>query len=335
MVDYQVFMYIFAIFNVLLTNTINKMKKALLIVMMGTTLITYAQKKANGTIYVEHPAITVVEAMTKAFVSGDENKVASYLADDFKSFSGTNQADKGSDKASFLKSVKNWKDNIDYLSIKRSTGAYPDALEYTDDNQKDVVWVQTWEDVKGVHKKTGVKIDMPVHKLFVVNKDKKIKSIMTYSDAGVGSEINDSYSVRKNGTIYNHHDYINKVRVMVQAFGNKDYDKAYSFYDKNASFRNINMAPDEKSLNLDQMKEMDKKMTQQFDILSMDMVGYPDYFNYELGDAKVVQSWWNCNMTRKSDNKKIVLPVLFIDTFNGEGLITDEIAYYSEKLLEK
>jgi hypothetical protein len=33
---------------------------------------------------------------------------------------------------------------------------------------------------------------------------------MTYSDAGVGSEINDSYVSEKNGTIYNHHDYINK-----------------------------------------------------------------------------------------------------------------------------
>ena len=311
------------------------MKKVLLIVMMGATFITYAQKKANGTIYVDHPAITVVEGMIKAFVNGDENKVAGYLADDFKSFDGSNKDDKGSDKASFLRSVKNWKDNIDYLSIKRSAGAYPDALEYTDDSQKDVVWVQTWEDVKGVHKTTGVKIDMPMHRLFVVNKDNKIKSIMTYSDAGIGNEVRDSYSVRKNGTIYNHHDYINKVRVMVHAFENKDYDKAYSFYDKKASFRNSNMAPDEKSLTLDQMKEMDKKMMQQFDITSMDARGYPDYLNYELGDAKVVQSWWNCNMTRKSDNKKIVMPILFIDTFNDEGMITNEIAYYSDKILEK
>jgi predicted CoA-binding protein len=63
-------------------------------------------------------------------------------------------------------------DNIDYLSIKRSSGAYPDALEYTDDNQKDVVWVQTWEDVKEYTKATGVKIDMPMHRLFVINKRK-------------------------------------------------------------------------------------------------------------------------------------------------------------------
>jgi hypothetical protein len=50
-------------------------------------------------------------------------------------------------------------------------------------------------------------------------------------------------------------------------------------------------------------------MMQQFDITSMDVRGYPDYLNYELGDAKVVQSWWNCNMT-EIDNKKIVMPIL-------------------------
>lgn len=311
------------------------MKKALLIVMVVFTFITYAQKKANGTIYVDHPAINVVESMTKAFVSGDADKVASYLADDFKSFNGTNMNDKGGDKTSFLKGVKYWKDNVDYLSIKRAPGAYPDALEYMDENQKDVVWVQTWEDVKGMHKKTGVKIDMPLHQLFVVNKNNKIKSITKYSNNSIFDEIGSSSDERKNGTIYNHHDYINKVRLMIHAFENRDYDKAYSVYDKEAKFRNINMSPDEKSMTLDQMKDNDKKLMAQFDITSIDVVGYPDYLNYEMGNQKVVQSWWNFNMTRKSDNKKIVMPILFIDTFNDKGLIVDEIAYYSDKLMEK
>jgi hypothetical protein len=311
------------------------MKRALLIVMMISTFITYAQKKANGTIYVDHPAINVVESMTKAFVSGDADKVASFLADDFKSFNGTDMNDKGEDKASFLKDVKYWKDNVDYLSIKHSPGAYPDALEYLDENQKDVVWVQTWEDIKGMHKKTGVKIDMPLHQLFVVNKNNKIKSITGYSNNSVFDEVGSSSDVRKNGMIYNHHDYINKVRLMIHSFENKDYDKAYSFYDKKAKFRNINMPVDEKSMTLDQMKDNDKKLMAQFDITSIDVVGYPDYLNYEMGNQKVVQSWWNFKMTRKSDNKKIVMPILFIDTFNDDGMITDEIAYYSDKLLEK
>jgi hypothetical protein len=48
--------------------------------------------------------------------------------------------------------------------------------------------------------KNRCKIDMQLHHI-QINKDKKIKSIMTYSDAGVGNEINDSYSVEKTGDI--------------------------------------------------------------------------------------------------------------------------------------
>ena len=96
-------------------------KTTILSVMMLIACITYSQKK-NGTIYMEHPAITTVETMTQAFVSGDTDKVASYLADDFKAYNGTstNPNDKGQDKAAFSNSAKNWKNNIDYFSISRS-----------------------------------------------------------------------------------------------------------------------------------------------------------------------------------------------------------------------
>ncbi|WP_426092751.1 hypothetical protein [Flavobacterium sp. DSR3-2] len=56
----------------------------------------------------------------------------------------------------------------------------------------------------------------------------------------------------------------------------------------------------------------------QFDITSIDVVGYPDYLNYKMEDQKVVQSWWNLNMERKSDSKKIVMPILFINIFNDQ-----------------
>ena len=75
------------------------------------------------------------------------------------------------------------------------------------------------------HKKTGVKVDTPLHRLFVVNKDNKIKTIIEYSNSSVGDEINQSFDDRENGTIYNHHEYINNVRNMVMAFENKDYIK--------------------------------------------------------------------------------------------------------------
>ena len=49
---------------------------------------------------------------------------------------------------------------------------------------------------------------------------------------------------------------------------------------------------------------------------------------------RVVQSWWKIRLIRKSDKKSIVLPMMFIDTFDDKGKITNEIAYYSQKVLE-
>lgn len=44
----------------------------------------FSQKKTNGIIYVDHPAITIVENFHKAFVNGDVNKVSSFISNDFK-----------------------------------------------------------------------------------------------------------------------------------------------------------------------------------------------------------------------------------------------------------
>ncbi|MBZ9788409.1 nuclear transport factor 2 family protein [Psychroflexus sp. CAK57W] len=309
-------------------------KTTMVLVMMLIAGITYSQKK-NGTIYIDHPAITTVEAMTQAFVRGDTQKVAGYLADDFMAYNGVsiNPNEKGQNKETFSNAAKGWNDALDYFSISRTPGAYPDALEYKDDNQKDVIWVQTWEDLKGVHKKTGVKINQPMHRLFVVNKDNKIQTIITYNNANIGSEIRQSYSDRKNGIIYNHHENINSVRKLMYALENKDLDKAHSFYDENARFMNSSSSTYE-SISLTEQKEIDKRIFDTYDITSVDMVGYPDYLHYEMGDARVVQSWWNINLTRKSDKKAIVLPIHYLMDFNEEGKIISETAYYDSKLLD-
>lgn len=313
------------------------MKKIVLVLMMISTFITYAQKKANGTIYSEHPAIITVESMMQAFVKGDEKKVSGFLADDFKQYYGSsnNKDAKGGDKQSFLDDVKFWKENFTYLSIKRSEGAYPDALEYKDGANDDVVWVQTWDYINGMHKKTGVKLDMPVHRLFIVDKNNKIKTMINYFDRNVYQEIGKSFNARTNGVIYNNHEYINTVRKILYAFENKDYETAYGFYDDKAQFNSSNMTPDAKALTLTQMKDEDKKFFEKFEITSIDVTGYPDYLHYEMGDAKVVQSWWNFRLIRKSDKKNIVLPVFYIHNFNDEGKITSELIYYSEKMLEQ
>ena len=311
------------------------MKKIILFALMVFTISTYSQKKKNGTLYIDHPAINTVESMTKAFVEGDVDKVASYLADDFKYYNGlsSNKDDKGGTKENYLEGVKWWNEHYSYLSITRSEGAYPDALEYKDGDNDDVIWVQTWEHMKAVHNETGVKIDIPMHRLFSVNKENKITTEIRYFDSNVFSEINSSYVERENGTIYNHHEYINKVRSMVHAFENNDTEKGYSFYDEKARFSDITM-PIGKSLSIEEDKEISKKMEEQFSINSIDVNGYPDYLNYGIGNLKVVQSWWTVRLTRKSDAKKIVLPMMLINYFNDEGLIINSMSYFNPKLFE-
>jgi len=313
------------------------MKKLLLLSLMVFTIISYSQKKKNGTIYIDHPAINTVEEMIKAYAEGDADKVGSYLADDYKYWNGTNSDKdaKAGTKEGAMKNVTWWKENVDYFSIERTKGAYPDAIEYKDEDQKDVVWVQTWNQIKGVHNETGVKINMPVHRLYTVNKDNKIEMIIDYSDRTVWQELRQSFSTRENGTVYNHHDYINIVRRMMAALENHDMDKFYSYFDEKATFRNIHMLPGTKGMTLEEDKEGMKKMMENYEFTSIDVQGYPDYINYEMGNAKVVQSWWKVKMTRKSDNKKIVMPLFLIHNFNDEGKITSDLAYYSQTIMQQ
>ncbi|HZJ35068.1 MAG TPA: nuclear transport factor 2 family protein [Gillisia sp.] len=310
------------------------MKTTILSVMMLIAFISNAQKK-NGSVYIEHPAIDVVQNYESASVAGDKSKMATYLTDDFRAYNGTSNDlnDKGMDKEAFLNNQMVYHDQLDYYSIEAFPGSYPDAIEYKKDNPDGEVWVQTWNIVKGVHKPTGVKIDAAAHRLYTLTKDNKIKTIITYGNREVIDEIRASFADRTNGTIYNHHENINTVRKMIYAFGHKDLDKAYTFYDENARFLDSS-SPTFKGISLTEQKEIDKKIFDKYDIASIDMVGYPDYLHYELGDARVVQSWWNINLIRKSDKKAIVLPVHYINDFNKEGKITSETAYYNAKLLD-
>jgi len=311
------------------------MKKLALVVILFTMFISYAQKKANGTVYINHPAIDAVDAYTKAVDKGDFNKVESYLADDFRAFNSTtdNQYSKGVDKTTFINRMKSWRESIDYFSIKTAAGTYPDAIEYKDDNQKDVVWVQTWEDLKGVHKKTGVKINMNMHRMFVVDKANKIKTMFIYDNPEVYTEIYDSENERTNGTIYNHHQNINNVKNMLFAFENKDLDKSYSYFASNARFADINNM-DGKSISLEEQKAIDKKVLDAYDIASLEVIGYPDYLHYELGNASVVYSWWTWHLIRKSDKKAISLPVHYQHDIDSNGKIIREMTYYNAALLK-
>ncbi len=307
------------------------MKKLLLAFLILFVVQGFSQKKKNGTIYLEHPAIDVVNEMLAAWVEGDSLKVSSYLADDFMQFNGANanKYAKGNTKEQFLNSMKWWKNNFSYTTEVPSPGAYPDALEY----DKSDTWVQVWNNLKAINNETGVKIDMPMHRMFKLNADNKINLMLNYTDSRVFRNMWESYDDRANGTLYQHHPYINKVRRMIHAFEYNDLELAYSFFAENARFNSLEM-PVGESMSLDEAKELDKKMMESFEVLSIDVVGYPDYLEYDLRDGKTVQSWWRFKVKRKSDGKEIVLPALYIHDFNDDGKIVRSSAYISTKILD-
>jgi len=311
------------------------MKKNVLIAMVFFIAITAYSQKKNGTIYNDHPAIAIVEAMQQATIKGDVNLLNSYLSDDFKVFNGssTNPNAKGTDKEQFMKNATWWSENIAYLSIERQDGAYPDALKYKDSN--DGLWVQTWDVMKGVHKETGSKINMPIHRLFGLDKDNKIKVMINYYNDEVFADIGRSFDTRTNGVIYDNHEYINSVKMVFAAFENGDLETAYSFFTDDARFRNSSMLPGDDAATMEDVRKRNIGFLETFEVVSIDMNGYPDYLHYDRSNMDLVQSWWTFRLIRKSDNKEIVVPAFYTHTFNKDGKIVFGTSYINDKLFDE
>ncbi|MEO6000292.1 MAG: hypothetical protein ABIN89_25875 [Chitinophagaceae bacterium] len=314
------------------------MKKAIFVfafAYLGTMTI-FAQKKENGTIYIEHPAIKIVEEFSKAMVAGDSAKIAGFLTEDFKAYNGTSNiyGDKGTTKLQFVKSALRYSKELDYFSVETFPGSYPDAVEYKKDNKDGEVVVQTWDLLKGLHKVTGVKLDAAAHRLFTLTKDNKIKTVINYSNGTMLDEIGASFANRTNGKIYNHHENINTIRKAMYVFEKSDVDKSLSFYSDNATFYDINSSLDSSKSKTEE-KVFLQKFLNDFEIKSIEMIGYPDYLEYEMNDGREVLSWWKYNLVRKKDKKKIVMPIHLSNSFDDKGKIVSEFAYYSEALLTK
>ena len=304
------------------------------ITFMLVALITFSvsaqKKKKNGNLYIEHPGIDLVESFHKAFVDGDIEKAASFLSEDFRIYNSLtmNKDSKGWGKAAIIANMTSWKNNWEYLSFERSEGSYPDALEY----DKSGNWVFSWNHLYAINKTTGVKFDSPILRGYVLNESSsKITRIHEYNNSSNFSMVNDSFYERKNGTIYINHEHINTVRKLQYAFANGDVDKAFSFFHENAVFIDIN---ESKNMNQDEIKARDTKMLAGWAIDGLDESGYPDYLEYDWQDSKTVQSWWRFRMSRSSDGKKVVIPVLFIDNFNNDGKIIRRNAYWNASLLK-
>ena len=313
------------------------MKKITIFAMMMLPFIGFCQKKENGKIYIEHPAINVVDAFTKAMVKGDTVAMSKMMTDDFKAQNVVTSTPftVGTSKAAYLRNAMVWFNNLDYYSIKTAEGTYPDAFEYTKNpTDNNAITVETWDEMKGVHKTTGVKANMFLHRSFNLTKDNKIRRIGNYINPEVPNEIDRASVVRTNGIIYSQHDNINKLRLMMAAAEHGDWDKYYGFYDKDATFFDVNDM-EAKPHNLEAEKVGDKAVFDKFELVSFEQTGYPDFMKYEMqNDDGTLYSWWNVHLRRKSDKKMIKVPMHYDMVVSKEGKIVSCISYYNAALLK-
>jgi len=153
------------------------MKK--IIVTAGLFLIginCFAQdEQKNGTIYIKHPYIDVVNNAIKAYLAKDDAAEMKIYSDTAKFWaSGMNKPIPIAD------AIKMWDGDFDYYdSVQLVTVGYPDYLHYID---KDAKIVQSWWTWKGKSKKTGHELSISFVQFDVFNKDGKIGFEGLYGD---------------------------------------------------------------------------------------------------------------------------------------------------------
>ena len=87
-------------------------------------------------------------------------------------------------------------------------------------------------------------------------------------------------------------------------------------------------------MTLEEAKQANSELLENFELDAVDEIGYPDYLQYEEGNSKVVLSWWKFRLKRKTDGKEILLPIHYSHRFNNDGKIIRSNAFYSLKHME-
>jgi ketosteroid isomerase-like protein len=285
-----------------------------------------AQEK-NGTVYNQHPAIETTKKFWAAFAKGDKVAVGTFLADSMVAFYNGNWEPQK--KENFLKSLDWWSAEFENLKVADDSPAYPDAIDYT----KGGLWVQDWLLITGTHKKSGINLNNHEHHLYSFNKDGKITSLHFYFDNTQFEEIASSGATQENGKVYINHPYIITVRKLGNAYCAKNLAEVIDFYSTDASFSNSAMKWGE-SFDLETRKKQLEKDFAETEKIKMRQVGYPDCIYYAKNDSYVVYSWWVMTKTSKADGKKTEFPIMLSHTFNKEGKIVAEQAYFSSNHFE-
>ena len=310
-----------------------KTKITLILLFVASTLV-FAQKKKNGTIFIEHPAIDVVNQMYEAINTKNTEMLSSLISDDFKGFNGDSMDKdaKAQTKKEFLANIKAWETQNRYFSINQTKNGYPDAIEYKDDDFSAATWVYAWELLTGVGGTTGVKFSQPRHSQYAVNSDNQIAYLRTYMNQMPFVESWRSQRELKDGEIYSHHPNINTVRKAMHGLEFNDMVAFYENFDDDAEFDGLFNDWDNDPLNAEEYKKAQEVFLKNNTINGMDCK-WIKFYEFD-SQRDYVQSWWRVSVTRKSDGKVIIIPVLFNHAFNDDGKIIRHNELWNEAKLQ-
>ena len=295
------------------------MKRILLLLLLGLSVLLVNAQKENGTVYSDHESIAKTKALWAAFLKGDRETYINFFSDSVVSI--TNGIRSKKPRADLGASIEWWK-GVENLSIRDDTPAFPDAIQYKEGG----LWVQDWLRISGTHQKTGINIDLPAHNLYRFDKAGKINLLSQYYSNNVFQEISNSQKTIENGTVYINHPYIITVRKLINALCAKNMLAWSEFFDPKATFFNIMMKTDKVNDFSTQKKEIETIFSNHKSI-TMNQQGYPDCIYYSKEDYYVVYSWWIVSYETSGGKKKSNVPMMYSHTFNKEGKITSEMCY--------
>ena len=305
------------------------MKKHIIYLFVLCFSFSFSQKKNNGKLYIEHPAMDVVEQFNEAFVSGDLETMKSLVSDDFRWYTlsmrepGTLQQ--------LLNRSNYLSKNVVNFDIKHYGGAYPDALEYKKD---DILEVMTYTWMSGYDRNTGVELDMPRYVNFRMNDEGKIRSMNVMDDQALWTKAYQAWDTRANGVIYKDHPLVTKVRLMMRDYETQDVEKIKSNYTENTRFYDVMNSP------VDEFKSLEEEFAQfndymeVFELVNIRESGFPDVLDYE-GNGAVVISWWELTLRNKKSGKTNTIMQHIQHSFNENGEIVREDYYFNPAQLPK
>jgi hypothetical protein len=142
--------------------------------LLGVTAFCQA-KQENGTIYIKHPYIDVVNNLVKDYTTGDYTAFNSAFADTATVWQSG--MEKFVPLGNLIQAWNNDKNYITDISVKAV--GYPDFLHYT---KGDAQIVQSWWNWSAKVKKTGEVITVPMVLFDEFNADGKIVRQYVYGD---------------------------------------------------------------------------------------------------------------------------------------------------------